>query len=102
MPFHPSIFDQINDQHIKKAVMRRHGSHGQSGLDANEWRRVLIQFGQQSIEISKTIAKIVKKLATKELNSELTESYNACRLKPLEKKPGVRPIGIGEIFCRLI
>ena len=61
-PFHPSIFDQINGQHIKKAATRTHGSHGPSGLDANEWRRFLTHFGQQSVEILKTIAKIAKKI----------------------------------------
>ena len=78
IPFHPLIFDQINGQHIKKAAMRTHGSHGPSGLDAKEWRRILTHFGQQSVEISKTIAKIAKKLATEELNPELMEPYNAC------------------------
>ena len=57
--------------------MRMHGSHGPSSLDANEWRRILTQFGQQLMEISKTIAKFVRKLATEELNPELTEPYNA-------------------------
>ena len=102
IPFHPSIFDQINGQHIKKAAMRTHGSHGPSGLDANEWRRILTHFGQQSVEISKTIAKIAKKLATEELDPELMEPYNACRLIPLDKNPGVRPIGIGEVMRRII
>ena len=102
IPFHPSMFDQINGQHIKKAAMRTHGSHGPSGLDANEWRRILTHFGQQSVEISKTIAKIAKKLATEELNPELMEPYNACRLIPLDKNPGVRPIGIGEVMRRII
>ena len=60
IPFHSSIFDQINGQHIKKAAMRPHGSHGPSGLNANEWRRILTNFGQQSVEISKTIAKNAK------------------------------------------
>ena len=44
IPFHPSIFDQIDGQHIKKAAMRTHGSHGPSGLNANEWRRILTHF----------------------------------------------------------
>ena len=61
IPFHPSIFDQINGQYIQKAAMRTHGSHGPSGLDANEWRQVLTHFGQQSIEISKTIVTIALK-----------------------------------------
>ena len=102
IPFHPSIIDQINGQHIKKAAMRTHGSHGPSGFDANEWRRILTHFGQQSVEISKTIAKIAKKMATEELNPELMEPYNACRLRPLNKNPGVRLIGIGEVIPRII
>ena len=57
---------------------------------------------QQSIEISKTIAKIAGKLATEELNPELTEPYNAHRLIPFDKNPGVRPIGIGEVMRRII
>ena len=44
--FHPSIFDQINGQHIKKAAMRTHGSHGPSALDANEWRTTSTHFEQ--------------------------------------------------------
>ena len=82
--------------------MRTHGSHGPFGLEANKLRRILTHFGQQSVEISKTIAKIAKKLATEELNSELMEPYNACRLIPLDKNPGVRPIGIGEVMHRII
>ena len=81
--------------------MRTHGSHGPSGFDANEWRRILTHFGQQLVGISKRIAKIAKKLATEELNPELMELYNACRLMPLDKNPGVKPIGIGEVMRRI-
>ena len=41
-------------------------------------------------------------MATEELNPELMEPYNACRLIPLDKNPGVRPIGIGEVMRRII
>ena len=102
IPFQPSIFDQLNGQYIKKAATKLHGTHGPSDLDAYEWRRVLTHFGQQSVEISKTIAEIAKKLATKELNLELTELNNAFRFIPLDKNPGVRPLGIGEVMRRII
>ena len=85
IPFHPSIYNQINGQHVKRAAMRTHGSHGPSGLDANEWRPISAHFGQQSFEISKTIAKTARQLATEELNPELTDPHNACRLIPLDK-----------------
>ena len=46
-------------------------------------------------------------LCTTEIDLEKTcstslESYIACRLIPLDKNPGVRPIGIGEVLRRII
>ena len=82
--------------------MTTHGSHGPSVLDAIEWKRILTHFGQQSVEISKTIAKTAQKKSTEILSHELLEPYDACRLIPLDKKPGVRPIGIGEAIRRII
>ena len=90
IPFHSSIFDQINTQKTRKAAMTTHGSHGPSGLDANELKRILTNFGQQSVEISKTLAKIAQKISTEKLSHELHEANNACRLIPLDKNPGVK------------
>ena len=82
--------------------MKTHGSHGPSGMNANEWRRILTHFGQQSVEISKSLAKIAQKISTEILSHELLEPYNASRLTPLDKNQGVRPIGIGEVIRRII
>ena len=97
-----TILHQSQGNNFKKVAMRTHGPHGPSGLDAKEWRRILTHFGQQSVEITKTIAKIATKLATEELNPEVTQPYNACRLIPLAENPGVRPIGIGKFMRRII
>ena len=43
-----------------------------------------------------------KKLATTTTDPPSLESYIACRLIPLDKCPGLRPIGIGEILRRII
>ena len=57
--------------------------------------------GNNRLRFQKQLLKLSKKLATEELNPELVEPYNACRLIPLDKNLGVRPIGIGEVMRRI-
>lgn len=51
---------------------------------------------------------MAKVLCSEEVNQDCLTEFNACRLKPLDKgdkkegKPGVRPIGVGELLRRLI
>ena len=40
-PYYDSIFDKINAATIRKAAMRTHSSNWPSGLDADEWRKIL-------------------------------------------------------------
>ena len=101
-PFHPSIFDHICVKHVRQTAMKLKGSYGPSGLDAHEWRRLLTAFGQASTEQCKIIAKVARRIGTEKIPDDHLEEYNACRLIPLDKNPGVRPIGIGEVVRRLI
>ena len=80
--------------------MKTHGSHGPSGLDANERRRVLTSFKSTSNDIGKSLAKLTILIATHELC--FLDAYNSSRLIPLDKCPGVRPIGVGEVMRRII
>ena len=79
-----------------------HGSHGPSGLDANEWRRIQTNYDQSSTELHNTIAKLAHLIATTDLDKTEMTAYNACRLIPLDKNPGVRPIGVGEVLRRIV
>ena len=81
--------------------MATHGSHGPSGVDADDWRRWLSNFGQSSTNLCRTLASFARRLATEKVNEEVLRPYNACRLIPLDKNPGVRPIGVGEIIRRI-
>ena len=45
---------------------------------------------------------MTKNLLTTYYHSDLLEAYIASRLIPLDKNPGVRPIGVGEVLRRTI
>ena len=48
------------------------------------------------------VAELARKLCVTEVNPTYLRAFVAGRLIPLDKKPGVRPIGVGEILRRII
>ena len=100
----PSHFDSIDEETIAKAANLTHGAGGPSQLDADQYRHILLsrKYKKEGNELRKQIALLAKKLATRLVNPDILEAFTACRLIPLNKNPGVRPIGIGEVLRRLI
>ena len=88
---------------VREAIKKTHGSAGPSGLDADGWRRILLSanFGTSGEDLRKAIADMTKRLCRDKTAKHL-EAFLACRLIPLNKEPGVRPIGIGEVLRRVI
>ena len=70
------------------------GISGPSGLDVDGWRRMLTsrELGTSSTDLRKTFAQLLKRLCIEE--TESTTYLTACRLITLDKKPGLRPIGV--------
>ena len=103
--FVPSvIYDTIDETKIFKAALQTEGSAGPSGLDAHAYRRILCSksFQVEGKELREEIAMFAKNLLKDSYDSSLLEAYTSCRLIPLNKNPGVRPIGVGEVLRRLI
>ena len=101
---HPIRYENINSEEIRKAALKTKGGSGPSGLDAEGWRRILTSnsFGDSSTDLCKAIARFTRKLCSERTDSNSLESLLACRLLPLDKNPGIRPIGVGEILRRII
>ena len=99
------IFDGINADLVRKCAIRTKGSHGPSGLDADSWSKTLCNstFGNASDNLFHAIALLARMLCSEELvDPKSIEGLVACRLISLDKSPGVRPIGIGEVLRRII
>ncbi len=100
--FHPVIFDSINAKAIRSTALKIEGSAGPSGLDAFSWRRMCTAFGEKSIELCSAIAAFARKVSTQFVDQKSLMAYTSARLVPLNKNPGVRPIGVGEVVRRIV
>ena len=100
----PGIFEVINEQRIFDSALKTKGSAGPSGMDAELYRRILCSknFAAEGKTLREEIATLTRNLLKFNYHPSLLEGYTACRLIPLDKNPGVRPIGVGEVLRRII
>ena len=102
LPVDPVIFGSINADMIKDIVLLCKGSAGPSGVDALAWRRMCSSFKDASNSLCEAIAGVARRLSTNRVSPSSIEALLSCRLVPLNKNPGVRPIGVGEVMRRVI
>ena len=100
--FNPIIFENLNADSIQCASMHTHGSAGPSGLDSFAWRGLCSSFGSVSHDLCSALAAVGRRLCSSLVNPESISAFVACHLIPLNKCPGVRPIGVGEVPRRII
>ena len=95
------FFGQINGSLIWKKAVRNIGGAGPSGLTSKHLKTILSKkyFGTVATDFQKALASLAVKIATEKCCH--LEPLLARRLIPLDKKPGVRPIGVGEIIMRV-
>jgi hypothetical protein len=100
----PVIFEEIDAELIFQSAKSTRGSAGPSGLDADMWRRILCSasFGHLSGDIRDSVARMCRRLCTEHVDPSSISALTNCRLIPLDKDPGIRPIGIGEVLRRIM
>lgn len=102
LSYDPVLFDQITGDAIRLAALHTHGAAGPSGTDAYLWRRFCSSFGPASAALCNALAAVARRVCTSNIIPAWLSAFTACRLVPLDKNPGVRPIGIGEVSRRII
>jgi hypothetical protein len=98
----PILFAGLQGDTIRAAAIRTQGSAGPSGGDADQWRQMCTAFGQASSNLCSAMANVSRRMATSFLDPRGLDALLANRRIPLDKNPGVRPIGIGETPRRII
>ena len=98
------IFENIDAEAIHRAAMTTKGSAGPSGVDSDTWRRFLCSrsFNRATDDAYEAVAGMCRRLCTEFVDPTSLQALLSCRLIPLDKNPGVRPIGVGEVLRRII
>ena len=78
------------------------GAAWPSGMDVSSWKKICSSFGSESVNLCESVACVARKLCSCYVDPSCVSAFVACRLNALDKNPGVRPIGIGEVCRRLI
>jgi hypothetical protein len=86
---------------VEKVASRLSGGAGPGGSDAVDLRNWLLRFGAESEALRDALAGICEMMANGNPSWAAFRALMACRLVALDKCPGVRPVGIGEIYRRL-
>ena len=102
LPVNSIVFEGLTRKLIKEVARRSKGAAGPSGLDSAAWKRMLICFKLSSNRLCTALAEAAKVLCTSDVTDVDLSAFTAARLLPLDKKPGVRPIAVGEVFRRII
>ena len=98
----PIMFQRITPELIQRTGRQMQGSSGPSGLDSDAWCRMLTGFKASSNRLCSALAAAARCLCTENIDGDCLTGFTSARLIPLAKKPGVRPIAVGEVYRRLI
>ena len=98
----PIIYSDLDAECILHAALRTQGAAGLSGLDAYAWRRLCSSFKSASHDLCHALAAVGRRICTSNIHPDDLSAFVSCRLIPLNKNPGVRPISVGEVPRRII
>lgn len=99
---HEATFAGITGAKIRDAAIKTQGGAGPSGGDADHWRHMLTGFRTASTELCDEMAAFARRICSKHMDPISLMPFLSNRLIPLDKCPGLRPIGIGETYRRII
>ena len=104
IPRYDSCPDLINinasEENVETVAKRVSGSAGPLGVDSVSFSYWLLKFGGASTLLRRTVAGMVECLANTCPPWAACRALTWCRLIGMNKCPGVRPIGIGDMLRR--
>ena len=101
-PVHNILFRGIDGLLISKISLRCFEIASPSGMDAAMLKDLCNSFNGASNIMFDALASFARHLASGCVDPKGVAPFFACRLISLNKNPGVQPIGVCKIICRVI
>ena len=101
---YPQYFHAIDGGMIFRAAKMTNGGAGPSGTDSDFFQHIIMNknFKGDGEKLRTELAKYARQICSEYLHPALIMPYLNSRLIPLNKCPGIRPIGIGETVRRIV
>ena len=104
-----NVYDLIDQEKIYNSASKTKGSAGPSGMDSELYRRIMCSKNcktegkilREEIR-SDMIDMFTRNLLKKSYHPFFLEAFTSCRLIPLDKNPGIRQMGVGEVLRRIV
>ena len=87
---------------IERVARAASGSAGVSGADSECWKSLLVSHGKASERLREAVADLATKMSNEVMEWSDISALLARRGLMLDKKPGLRPIGVGEVLQRIL
>ena len=92
----------FKDDDVTWVASKLSGAAGALGAEENELRNWLLRFGCASEKLRVVVASLADCMANSSPPWSAYRALMACHLVALDKRPGVRPVGIGETLRRAL
>ena len=99
---HPIFYSALDGEMIRKHTLRTTGGAGISQQEDNLWHKMITAHKESSASLANSLAAVARRLSTEYVDPMGLEALLANRGIAIDKCPGFRPVGVGEIARRII
>ena len=98
----PIFYCALDGELIKKHTLRTTGGAGISQQEDVLWHKMVTAHKEASADLTNALARVARRLSTEYVDPVGVEALLANRGIAIDKCPGLRPVGVGEIARRII
>lgn len=99
---HPIFYTALNGDLIKRCALRTRGGAGVSQQEDMLWQKMVTSFKDTSSNLCNAVAVLARRLASEYVDPAGLDALLANRGIAIDKCPGLRPVGVGEIVRRIV